>query len=160
MPATPIATVQRYYPKGQLKWLFVASIANKAAPTRSEINAGTDLSKQVAAYDGWSVSTSFVNTPDVNSRFTSKIVGAIEAEDSSLTMYLDPSGSDARTLMPQDTIGNIIRMDAGDIAGRKMDVFPIQVGSVSKPFEEDGAVTAVFSFAITDEPASNVTIPA
>ncbi|MFI6819268.1 hypothetical protein ACIBG7_43255 [Nonomuraea sp. NPDC050328] len=160
MPATPIAAVQRYYPKGSLKWIFVATIANKSLVTRAEINSGTDLTKQVAAWSGFTTSTQFVNTPDANSRFTSKITGDIEAEDSSLTIYLDPSGNDARQLMPQDTIGYILRMDAGDVPGRRMDNFPIQVGSVGKPFEMGDAVVGVFSFAITDEPAQNIAIPA
>lgn len=160
MPATPIASVQRYYPKGSLRWIYVATIANKNAVTRAEINSGIDLSKQVAAYTGFTTSTQFVNTPDVNSRFTSKITGDIEAEDSSLTIYLDPSGNDARQLMPQDSIGFILRLDAGDIPGRRMDNFPIQVGSVSKPFEMNNAVVGVFSMAITDEPAQNIVIPA
>ncbi|MEV4059728.1 hypothetical protein [Nonomuraea dietziae] len=160
MAATPIAAVQRYYPKGQLKWLYCPSVANKNAITRAEINAGTDLSKQVASYDGWNTTSNFVDTPDVNSRFTGKIPGSIEADESSLTIYLDPSGNDARTLMPRDATGAIVRMDAGDVPGRKCDVFPIQVGSVGKPFEEDSAVQAVFSFAILEEPGENVIIPA
>jgi hypothetical protein len=160
MPATPIAPVTRYQPKGNLKWVYCPSVANKAAPTRAEINAGTDISKQVADYSGWTTTSQFIDTPDVNSRFTAKIPGAIEAEDSSLTVYLDPSGSDVRTLLPRDATGCILRMDSGDIPGRKMDVFPIQVGSVGKPFEMDAAVVAEIQFAITDEPAENVTIPA
>ncbi|MEV0149109.1 MULTISPECIES: hypothetical protein [unclassified Nonomuraea] len=160
MPATPIAAVTRYYPKGNLKWIFCPNVANKNAITRAEINAGTDISKQVASWDGWTTTSNFVATPDVNSRFTGKIPGSIDAEDSTLTIYLDPSGNDARTLMPRDTTGCMVRMDAGDVPGRKCDVFPIAVGSVGKPFEDDEAVKAVFSFAITDEPGENVIIPA
>lgn len=160
MAATPIATVKRYYPKGKLKWLWIPAVADISAITREEIDAATDLSKQVKSYDGWNVSTTFVDTPDVNSRFTGKIPGDIEADDSSLTIYLDPSGEDARTLMPQDEEGFIGRMDAGDVPDQLMDIFPVTVGSVSKPFEEGEAVAAVFSFAITDEPAMNVKIPA
>jgi len=159
MPATPITPVQRYYPKGQLKWVFCPTIADKNAPTREEINAGTDLSGEVAEWDGWTVSSNFVDTPDVNSRFTGKIPGSIEAEDSSLTFYADPSGNDVRALLPRDTTGYILRMDAGDVPGRKMDVFPVQVAAVSKPFEDDDAVKIEIQFAITAEPAENVEIP-
>ncbi|GIH91936.1 hypothetical protein ACFFMN_33980 [Planobispora siamensis] len=160
MAATPIAPVQRYYPKGTLKWYWVPTIANKNAPTRSELNAGVDLTGEVAAYDGWGVTSNFLDAPDVNSRFTSKVPADIEAEDSSLTMYADPSGNDARTVMPRDEDGNIVRMGGGDIPGRKMDVFPVTVGSISKPFEMDAVPVCVFQFAITDEPAEDITIPA
>jgi len=160
MAATPIASVDRYYTKGTLKWYWVPTIADKSAPSRAELNAGTDLTGEVAECDGWAVSSNFVDAPDVNSRFTSKVPGAIEAEDSSLTMYADPSGSDARTLMPRDETGFVVRLGGGDVAGRKMDVFPVTVGALSKPFEMDGTPVVTFQFAITSEPAEDVTIPA
>lgn len=160
MAATPIAKVTRYWPKGKLKWYWVPTIANINAPTRAELNAGVDLSGEVAAYEGWTTSSNFEDAPDVNSRFVGKVAADIEAEDSSLTMYADPSGNDARTLMPRGTEGNVVRFGGGDIPGRKMDVFPVEVGAVSKPFEMDAIPVCQFQFAITDEPAEDVTVPA
>lgn len=160
MAATPITKVARYQPKGNLKWVFCATLADYHAPTRTEIDAGTDISKEVREYSGWTTTSAFIDTPDVNSRFTGKIPGDIEAEDSSLTVYLDPSGDDIRTLLPRDTSGFMLRMDAGDVEDHLMDVFPFTVGSVGKPFELGEAVVAVISVAITDEPAENVAIPA
>ncbi len=75
-------------------------------------------------------------------------------------MYLDPSGADSRQLMPRDATGNVVRFGGGDIAGRRMDVFPVAVGSISKPFEMDEVPVATFSFAITSEPAEDVLVPA
>ncbi|MEU1736459.1 hypothetical protein [Streptosporangium sp. NPDC020145] len=160
MAATPIAKVTRYWPKGTLKWYWVPTIADITAPTRAELDAGVDLSREVAAYEGWTTSSNFENAPDVNSRFVSKVAGDIEAEDSSLTMYADPSGDDARTLMSRGTEGNVVRFGGGDVPGRKMDVFPVEVGAVSKPFEMDAVPVCQFQFAITAEPAEDVTVPA
>lgn len=162
MPATPIAAVNRYWPVGTTKWLFVATIANYlTAVTRAEINAGTDLSGEVADINGWSVTSNQIDTPDVNSRFRSKIPGAIEAEDSSLTFYADPSGSDARTLLPRDAVGYIIRMDGGDVAGRKMSVFPVKVASQNKMMSMDEEAGRIeINFTITRVPAEDLTIPA
>lgn len=162
MVATPIAAVDRYWPVGTTRWLYCATLANYAvAITRAEINASTDLSGEVADIQGFTVTSNNIDTPDVNSRFRSKIPGAIEAEDSSLTFYADPSGADVRTLLPRDTVGYIIRMDGGDIAGRKMSAFPIKVASQNKMMgvdEEAGRIE--ISFTITRIPAEDLTIPA
>jgi len=162
MAATPITPVNRYWPVGTTRWLWVPTIANYlVAVTRAEINAGTDLSGEVNDLDGWTVTSGTIDTPDVNSRFRSKIPGPIEAEDSSLTLYADPSGSDVRTLLPRDTTGYVVRLDGGDIAGRKMSVFPVKVASQNKLMgvdEEAGRIE--ISFTITGIPAEDLTIPA
>lgn len=161
MAATPIATVSRFFPTGTTKYVFCATIANKNAPQRAEIDAGTDLSGEIAEVEGWQVTSELIDVPDINSRFTSKIPGRTSADDSSITFYADPSGADARTLFPRDTEGFILRMDGGDVPGRKMDVFPVRVSSVPKEMGTgDGAATLTVMFAITSEPAENVTIPA
>lgn len=162
MVATPIAAVNRYWPVGTTKWVWVPTIANYlVAITRGEINAGTDLSGEIADLDGWTVSSNQIDTPDVNSRFRSKIPGPIEAEDSSLTIYADPSGTDVRSLLPRDTSGYVVRMDGGDVAGRKCSIFPVKVASQNKLMgtdEEAGRIE--IAFTITRIPAEDLTIPA
>jgi hypothetical protein len=161
MPATPIASVDRFFPTGTTKWYFVPSIVNPESPTRTELNAGTDLSPEIREVDGWTVSSDEIDTPDINSRFTSKIPGRITADASSLVMYADPTGNDARTLLPRNTEGFIVRLSGGDVATRKMDIFEVIVTSVSKDFgtdEEAGSLTIQFS--IKSEPVEDVTIPA
>jgi hypothetical protein len=160
MPATVLAAYTPYYVKGNLTWVFTPTVASVTAVTRAEINAGTNISKQVTAWSGWSVSSQFKPIPNVNDRFTPKIPGSIESEDSSLTCYLAAAGVDVRQLLPQDTTGFILRFHATDLVGRKMDCFPVTVGSASMPFEDDDAVKVILSFAITALPGTNVTIPA
>jgi hypothetical protein len=162
MAATAITPVTRYWAVGTTKWLWVATIANyTVAVTRAEINAGTDLSGEIADLSGWTVTSNQIDTPDVNSRFRSKIPGPIEAEDSSLTIYADPSGSDVRSLLPRDATGYILRMDGGDIAGRKMSVFPVKVASQNKLMGTDEEAARIeVSFTITRQPAEDLTIPA
>ncbi len=161
MPATPIDAATRYINPETTKVLWLPSVANKFAPTRAEINAGTDLSGDLADNSGWTVSSNQVDAPDMGSRFTSKVAGRISAEDSSLTMYAGKDSIDSRSLMPRDAVGFIVIMDGGDVAGRKMDVFPVTVSSVSKPRSVgDEPARIVFQYAITSQPAENVTIPA
>lgn len=161
MPATPIASTSRYFNRGTTKVIFCSTVSNKSAPTRAEINAGTDLSGEVADVDGWTVESESIETPDLGTVFTSSIPGSTSADDSSLTMYLDVGGVDARTLLPRNTAGFILWMDGGDVAGRKVDVYPVRVMSQGKArTTDDDAATMEIGFSITSEPAENVTIPA
>lgn len=161
MAATPITPASRFFRPGITKCYWVPSIANLSAPTRSELNAGTDVSKDIADIQGWMVSGQKIDTPDLNSRFVSNIPGLTSASESGITYYQGEDGSDASDLMPRDTPGNVVWMDGGDVAGRPMDVFPVRVLSVGKQ-RSMGAEAAriAIQYSISDEPAENVVIPA
>ena len=163
MPATPIASTTKYINPETTVVLWVVSIATKTGPSRAELNAGTNLVGENSACEGWNTAAESVPIPNMGSRFTGAIPGRITAEDSTLSMYADVGGSDARTLMPQDTNGYIVWMDGGDVANRKMDVFPVRVASVAKSnrsVEGDEAQMLTFTFSITSSPAVDVAIPA
>lgn len=162
MAATPIASTTRYINPGVTKIYYVASISDKTAPTRTELNGGTDLSGEVNAIDGFTTTGDDVETPDMNSTFTSKIPGRTSADDSSITFYADLTGADARALLPRGTNGFIVIMDGGDVAASLMDVYPIRVKSQGKPRSTEGKdpATVEIQFSITAEPAENVEIPA
>lgn len=161
MAATPITQVTRFINPGTTKWYFVPTISAKAAPTRIELNAGTDITREMFANEGWAIDSENVPTPDGDSDFTGTIPGRRTAPDSTITFYADPTGADARALMPRGTNGYIVPMDGGDVAGRKCDVFPIRVSVVSKVRTVEGseAMTVLIKFAITSQPAEDVTIP-
>lgn len=161
MVATPITASSRFINVGTTVVSWVPTISNPASPTRGELNAGTNLVGENSASSGWSVKTDLVETPTMANRFTSKIPGRIVADDSSLTMYRDLGGVDAIALMPVNATGFVVWMDAGDVTGRKMDVYPVTVASHSKARSTDGkdAAQVEIMFAITNVPTENVTIP-
>jgi len=160
MAAPNISPTTRFINKGVTRVLWVPSIADKTAPTRAELDAGTDLAGEIQDLDGWLVESESVETPDLGTTFTGSIPGSTSAEDSSLTMYEDLGGTDARELMPRGTSGFIVWMDGGDVAGRPMDVFPVRVGSVGKNRTvDDDPATLTINFNITSEPAEDVPIP-
>ncbi|MEU8906964.1 hypothetical protein [Streptomyces mirabilis] len=159
MVATPIAATSRYIPPGTTHYYWVATIANYNSPSRSELNAGTDLTGEVMAVSGFATSSDQQDTPDLGSRFVPKIPGRITADDSSITMYSSSNSSDARTLMPRDTAGYVVIFPEGDITGQKMDVFPVKVTGVPKSRDIENPANMVFQYAITKIPAENVTIP-
>lgn len=161
MPAPAITASTRYFDPETTKVYYVASIANKAAPTRAELNAGTDLSREVADITGWNVTGEQIPTPDLGTLFTSQIPGRTTSDDSSLTFYADKAGVDARGTLPRGTNGFIVWLDGGDTANNKMDVYPIRVRSNGKMRSlSNEAARIQIQFSITSEPAENVTVPA
>lgn len=161
MVATPIQKSTRFYTVGRTQCYFLLTIAaSTLIPTRAELNAGTDLTREIAEMEGWTSSSETIDTPDMVSRFVSSIPGAITAEDSSLTFYADEDSDDAREVFPRDTAGYIIWMDSGDTPGATMDVFPVQVSSAPKIRSMDNATMIRVDFNITQEPVENLVIPA
>jgi hypothetical protein len=159
VPASPITASTRYFRPGFTKVYFVASISNKAAPTSGELNAGIDLSGEIADVDGWNVASDLVETPDLGSAFVSKIIGRTNADDSSLTLYASSNSVDVRSTLPRGTTGFIVWLDEGQTTGRKMDVFPITVASAPKQRGLEDPARIQIMFAITSTPAENVTVP-
>jgi hypothetical protein len=160
VPAGAITASTRYYRPGLTQVNYTPAIANKAAPTRAEINAGTNLSPETNAIDGWQPQSNFLDAPDLVSAFVPKVAGSVEAGDSSLTLYASSNSVDVRTLLPRGTVGFILMLDESDTAGRKMDVYPVTVGSQAKIRDIGDVAKIQINFAITSAPAENVTIPA
>ncbi|MFF1686080.1 hypothetical protein [Streptomyces sp. NPDC058254] len=158
--STPIPASTRYYRRGVTKVLWVPTIANKQTPSRAELAAGTSLEAETGAMDGWQTTSETVPTPALGSRFTSVVGGEITADDSSLTFWASKNGEDVRTLLVREASGFVVWMDEGDVPTQTMDVYPVTVTSQAKVREMDNAAQIMCQFAITSEPAENVTIPA
>ncbi len=160
MVATPLATLNPYLPVDIRKFYWVATIANIAAPSRGELDAGTDLSPQVVDAPGWFIDGSTVQSqsfvgPALN------LIGAQSFADSSLVMRNSRTSTDARTILivqrPALT-GFIVIFPEGDTTGFKMNVFSVAVNAAPlSPGQLDPA-TSEFKFAIFDARA-RVTVP-
>jgi hypothetical protein len=162
MAPSGITASTRYINPETTKIYWVPTIGSISAPSRAELNAGTNLVGENSASEGWSISAEQVATPDMGHLFTGSIPGRRTAEDSKLTMYASLNGVDARTLMPLGTAGYVVWLDGGDVAGYLMDVFPVRVASLGKMRSVEGsdAATIEITFSITSAPAENVSIPA
>jgi hypothetical protein len=162
MPPTAITTSNRYFDVGVTKCYFLPTIAaTDLTPTRVEMDAGTDLSGEIADLDGWTVEGDEIETPDMGSLFTGSIPGRTTAEDCSLTFHASKEGEDARTLLPRGTEGFIMWCDGGDTTGNIGAVFPIRVKScsVQRNVDDENARIQV-QFSVSREPAEAITIPA
>lgn len=160
MPATPLAAVDRISALGGLEIVFIPTIAaSNGEPTRAEINAGTDLTGEVADWSGFTTTSTTIDTPDLTS-FVGKLPGRTEAEDSSISLYADREGVDARSLLARGTTGFIAFMDDGDTPGSKMDVYPVQVNTLAKERSMDNATLVRADVSMVSVPVENITIPA
>ena len=126
MAATPIAGSLRYIPEGVRHFYYLSAISDITAPTRTELNAGTDLTPEVAGFGNWGLQGNQVDTPDLASRFTTSVPGLVTVDGPTISMYADSTSADVRTLLPRDTAGFIVVLPEGDVAGHTMDVFPVQ----------------------------------
>ena len=162
MAPSPINPSVRYKARGKSKIYWVPTVANVAAPTRPEIDAGIDLSPQIMEVDGWVVESGSIETPDLATDFTGNITGSRSADDSSITMYSDLNGDDVRAVLEREDNGYILILHGGDVPGNAtMDNFPSRVGSLGKSITlDDDASSIQVNFNITAEPQENLVIPA
>lgn len=161
MPPAALTTSNRYIHPGTAVTYWIDTIATLASPTRVEINAGTDLTGEVADAPGWAVSANRVPAPDLKRKFTSRIAGRIDPEDSQFMFYADKETTDIRSLLSRGDQGYILIAHGGDVEGRLCDVYPVEVVAISKPINVAGDPAQItVDFAITSEPAEDVALPA
>jgi hypothetical protein len=159
MPPSPLTPTVRYVPPGTRKIYWVTTIATYTAPTRGELNAGIDLSAEIADVTGFTVTSGTADTPDLSSRFVSQIPGQITAASSSLIFYASNTSSDVRTVLPRDTAGFVVLLWEGDVTGQRMDVFPAKVTASAPDGNMQNPERINVTFSITKIPAANVVIP-
>lgn len=161
MPPAALTTSNRYIHPGTAVVYWIPAIATLSSPTRVEINAGTDLTGEVADAPGWAVSANRVPAPDLGTKFTSRIAGRIDPEDSQILFYADKETTDVRSLLSRGDQGYILIAHGGDAVGLLCDVYPVEVVAISKPLNVAGDPAQIpVDFAITAEPAEDVALPA
>lgn len=160
MVASNIGASTRYIPEGTTVFYWVPTITNISSPTRLQLDAGTNLTPEIAEVGDWAITAGLIDTPDLVSTYTPQIAGKITVDGTTITMYATPAGTDARTLMARGNAGYIVKFGGGDVSGRKCDVFPVKVASVGKPVALGDPAHLVFSYAVTSLPAEDVSVPA
>lgn len=162
MVATPLAVTDRYVAPETTKTYLVDSIASISAPTRVELDAGTDLTAEIATATGWATAAANVAVPDGGTLFTAQIPGRVTPEDATIAFYASLDTQDVRTVIARGDTTHIVLLYGGDVEGQHMDVWPVKVRSVSKPIDyaASGAMMVNIQFSPTAEPAEDVLIPA
>ena len=161
MPATPLTPTLRYLPYGVRKYNWLTTVASKSAPARAEINAGTDLTGEIAAVNGFEIVTPVIDVTAFSDTFGVQVPGLPFASDPcEIIFYASSNSADIRTVLAAGTTGFLLFLPEGDVSGQKCEVWPVTVRSM---FIDQAATDAPgqihVQFATTSAPAQNVTIP-
>lgn len=159
MVASQVVTSTRHTRPEISKTYFVRQVASKTAPTRVELDAGIDLSNELATIQGFTVEATVKDDPAINEVFVPQRDAQRVSPASSLTFYTSLNSVDVRRILRRGDTGFLVFLDDGDVGGRLMDVFPVTVQVASKP-KDDGVSQVMVPFVITSEPAIDVTVPA
>ncbi len=159
MAAPNISASNRFIPEGATVYYWVVTMANYLAPSRAELNAGTNLTPEVSSSGNWGIVSGAIDTPDLATTFTSQIPGKITVDGSTINMYADVAQADARTLMARNNVGFIVKFPGGDVTGRRMTVFPCKVGSAAEPTSFGAPTELNFSYYVTKIPGENLIVP-
>lgn len=161
MTAPAIGPVGRYVAAGVTQIYWVGAIAVPAAPSRTELDAGWDLSGEVADTGGWLTTPTYNSTTRFASQNETTRPGTLGVDGTNLMMYADRAGADIRALLAQGTSGFIVVFPGGDVAGRLMDVWPVQVARLWQPVEMgDTPAQIPVDFAVTGDIQPGLTVPA
>lgn len=150
----------RFFRRGISKARFLPAVAG-SSPTRAEINAGVDLSPQVADMGGFSISNAPIETPDLATSFDSQIDGPDATETSSLTMYDLSDSTTIRTAIAKGVSGFVLLMPYGDVPTKRCEVWPVKSTGVNDVWGLDAtAAKYQAGFAVTSIPNQLAIIPA
>lgn len=152
--------------------MFAPAVANLAAPTRAEINAGTILTTPgstaasgiASPPSGFKLANEPIPTPNAAQAFDAQIVGVDRVDgNSAITFYDDDTSTTKRTALAKGTAGFIIRMPYGDTPTKRCEVWPVVSTGVNDDTDilnASGAATFEVGFSITSQPNQNAVIPA
>lgn len=150
----------RFFRRGVTKIYFLPSVANTAAPTSSEVTAGTNLSPQIAAITGFQLSNTPIVTPDLVSTFDSQIAGVDAAANSELDFYSQTSTDAIKTALAKGTVGFLLFAMRGSTAASPAEVWPVTVTFNAEEYvlTNDAAKYKV-GFSVTSVPIQNAVMP-
>ncbi len=155
--------MSRFFRRGLSKVRFAAAIADQSVPTRMEINGATPLSDEVADMGGFQLTNSPIATPDLSTTFTSQIEGEDTTADSTITFYdrTDAAAAAIRAALAKGTSGFILLLPYGDVAGNRMEVWPVKSTGVNDEWTMgNDPARFMVGFAITSPPEQDANVPA
>src|SRR5262249_52318634 len=98
MPPSPLTATTRYTPPGNRKYYFLTTAATYTSPTRSELNAGTDLTAEIESVSGFQLTGNNADAPDLSTGFVSQVPARVTAAASEIVFFASLTSSDVRTV--------------------------------------------------------------
>ncbi len=149
---------------GRVKVTFCTAIANIAAPTTTELNAGTAL-EQFITPDGLDISSSTgkVDVSNLRSTFTTNKAGR-RAFDISVKFHHDSPTDTPYNLFPYNTDGYLVVRRGTDAttawaSTNKVEVYPVNSGEAmqEKP-APDGTWDFTIPFMVSSDPNTRAVV--
>lgn len=152
----------RFMRKGITKFYFVPVITAQAAATAAQINAGVNISPQVAEVSGFSFTNNPIAAPDMDSAFVSQISGEDTVEASSTTMYDLQDNTTIKAGLAKGTGGYMVIFYSGLLGatpaiGDKYEAWPVEIASNSRMYSAGNeAAQYMVGWTLTDPPVEGV----
>ncbi len=156
--------MSRFSQKGTAKFFFVPTIASTAAPTAVEVNAGTELTGQLAEVNGFEFKNEPIPTPTMATSFDAQVPGQDTVDASSLGFWEDKTTNPIKTALPKGTSGYVViffkgTAGASPAAADKAEVWPVTVSSVHRRYTAGNeAAMYTVDFAMTAPPSVDVAL--
>ncbi len=132
---------------GKIRVAYVPSIANIAAPTTTELNAGLLLQSLLTAdgFSGFQPDTAKVDTSSLASTFNTAVNGRTSFDSPKLRLKKQDTGDTAYTTLIRDTAGYIVvRQSVAQATAwtstQAVRVYPIQCGEVAHMDVEENSL--------------------
>lgn len=160
MTAPPLSPTDRFVDPGSSRIYWVTPIAVPAAPTRSELDAGIDVTGEVAEIQGFALVSETNSTQAFGQVFATEKPGGLKGTGQPrMVLYADEGGHDIRRVWSRNDTGHVVLLHGGDIAGHLMDVWPATIAAISKTFSTVDAAFVAVQFTIHDDPVTDVEVP-
>lgn len=154
----------RIISNGEVRIVWVMTIADPDAPTVAEITAGTHVTGFISSLDT-PLDGNAVDSSDLSSAFNKTVAGKFGGNVNA-QMYRDDTADAAFALFPRNTTGYLVirRFGGTDVAiaaADDVDVWPLRVITRSDvPLDDESVQAFTVNFAALDEPSINVTVAA
>lgn len=100
--------MSRFFRRGVTKVYWVPTLSSTTAPSAAQINAGVNMTAQVADISGFEFSNSPIPTPDLSTTFTTTIPGEDTAQEPQLMFYEDNTTNTLQTTLAKGTTGHVV----------------------------------------------------
>lgn len=149
-------------------WRFVSKVywlpvcANHAAPTRAEIGSGLDLASFLVGVAGFHVEQQRIEIPDVMTQSTIQRRGSVKFAASAINFYDDLTNPAVRATFTPGTSGFVALLPYGDVAGRRCEIWPVDLMVAMDLDWTNDAKAATFAIpvAVTSMPELGAVVPA
>lgn len=153
-------TENRYVWRGVARVYWLPAVANPAAPTRAEINAGTNLTPSLFAVSGFVAEADIHPLPSLLSDFVAESVGVRRTRGgNALALYENKTSQTVRAAVAEGTAGFVVIVPYGDVVARRCETWPAKVATLASGFGEDIARFRAI-FAVTAAPTRDAVLPA